>query len=248
MYPNETAACLAQLVPSVELLPVLDVLTPAMLEVDGQIDALVAVERHIALLQARSTELLAALEAGDTSTDGFTRDMVAAALRVPPASMRAADGHRPDLANACPRPWPCSAAGQISRGTRPSWPTPPAPSPPRPLTVVEASVLERAPEQTVTQFRASVKRAVLRVASPAEEEKAHADAVAERRVVITPVEHGMAELWAYLPAEDAAAITAALDAIAYDTIHGKGGDTRTGDQRRADALVDMCTAALATRT
>ena len=47
VYPNETAACLAQLVPSVSLLEVLDVLTPAMLEVDGQIDALVAVERHI---------------------------------------------------------------------------------------------------------------------------------------------------------------------------------------------------------
>ena len=67
MYPNDTAACLAQSVPSVELLPVLDVLTPVMLEVDGQIDALVAVQRHIALLQARETELLAALDASDTS-------------------------------------------------------------------------------------------------------------------------------------------------------------------------------------
>src|ERR1700712_3533883 len=53
MYPDETAAGLAQLVPSVELLPVLDVLTPSMLEVDGQIDALVAVQRHIGLLPAR---------------------------------------------------------------------------------------------------------------------------------------------------------------------------------------------------
>ena len=88
MYPNDTAACLAQLAPSVELLPVLDVLTPAMLEVDGQIDALVAVQRHIAWLQARETELLAALDAGDRSKDGFTRDMVAAAVRVPPGRMR----------------------------------------------------------------------------------------------------------------------------------------------------------------
>ena len=63
-------------------------------------------------------------------------------------------------------------------------------------------------------------------------------------MVITPVEHGMAELWAYLPAEQAAAITATLDAIAYHTIHGKGGDPRTGDQRRADAFVDLCTAPL----
>ena len=68
--------------------------------------------------------------------------------------------------------------------------------------------------------------------------------MAQRRVVITPVEHGMAELWAYLPAEQAAAITATLDAIAYATVHGKGGDPRTGDQRRADAFVDLCTAPL----
>src|ERR1700709_626704 len=69
VYPNETAACLAELVPSVSLLGVLDVLTPEMLEVDGQIDALVAVQRHIGLLQAREMELLAALDAGDTSKD-----------------------------------------------------------------------------------------------------------------------------------------------------------------------------------
>ena len=57
---------------------------------------------------------------------------------------------------------------------------------------VEAAVLGRAPEQTVAQFRASVKRAVLRVASPAEEEQAHADAREERRVVRHPgrVRHG----------------------------------------------------------
>jgi hypothetical protein len=89
-----------------------------------------------------------------------------------------------------------------------------------------------------------VKRAVLRVATPAEEDQAHTDAVAERRVVITPVEHVMTELWAYLPADQAAAITATLDAIAYTTIHGNGGDPRTGDQRRVDALIDLCTAPL----
>ena len=86
---------------------------------------------------------------------------------------------------------------------------------------------------------------MLRVACPAEEEKSHTDAVAERRVILTPVEDGMAELWAYLPADDAAAIMAALNAMAYQTIHGLGGDTRTIDQRRADALVEMASCVLA---
>ena len=115
MFPNETAAGLAQLVPSVELLPVLDVLTPAMLEVDGRIDALVAVERHIALLQARSAELLAALEAGDTSADSFTRDHVAAALRRPPASMRAVMCTARDLVERLPATLALLRSGEVTQ-------------------------------------------------------------------------------------------------------------------------------------
>jgi hypothetical protein len=110
---------------------------------------------------------------------------------------------------------------------------------------VEAKVLVRAPEQTQAQFRASVKRAVLRVASPAEEEKAHRDAVAERRVELHPADRGMAWVSCYLSADAAASLMAAVDAIAYETIHGKGGDTRTADQRRADAVVEMASCFLA---
>ena len=54
----------------------------------------------------------------------------------------------------------------------------------------------------------------------------------------------MAELWALLPAEGAATVKAALDAAAYQPIHRRGGDPRTGDQRRADALTDLAAAAL----
>jgi mRNA-degrading endonuclease toxin of MazEF toxin-antitoxin module len=245
VYPNETAACLAELVPSVSLLEVLDVLTPAMLEVDGQIDALVAVERHIGLLQARSAELLAALDAGDTSSDGFTRDWVAAALHVPPGSMRTKMTVASDLTGRLPATLAMLRGGQISQRHAIDLADATRSLTPESATAVEARVLERAPEQTVTQFRASVKRAVLRVTTPAEEEKTHTDAVAERRVIVTPAEHGMAELWAYLPADQAAAINAALDAVSYETIHGKGGDTRTIDQRRADALVEMASCVLA---
>src|SRR6195952_3423991 len=245
VYPNETAACLAQLVPSVSLLEVLDVLTPAMLEVDGQIDALVAVERHIGLLQARSVELLAALDAADTSKDWFTRDNVAAALRVPPGSMRTKTTAASDLTGRLPATLAMLRSGEISLRHATDLADATRPLTPETATAVETRVLERAPEQTATQFRASVKRAVLRVSSPAEEEKSHADAVAERRVIVTPVENGMAELWAYLPAEDAAAIMAALNAMAYQTIHGKGGDTRPLGQRRADALVEMASCVLA---
>ncbi len=243
VYPNETAACLSQLVPSPALVEVLDVLSPAMLEVDGQIDALVAIERHIAMLQARSAELLAALD-GEAATDEFTRDWVAAAVRVPPVSMRNRMVTAADLTHRLPATLELLRSGGITQRHASDLADATRSLTPESTAVVEATVLERAAEQTVAQFRAAVKRAVLRVASPAEEEKAHTDAVAQRRVVSFPELHGMATVNAFLSAEDAATVMAALDAIARETIHGKGGDTRTVDQRRADALVELCAAAL----
>ncbi len=244
VYPNETAACLAQLAPSPRLVEVLNVLSPAMLEVDGQIDTLVAVERHIAMLQARSSELLAALDVGDTSKDGFTRDHVAAALRIPPVSMRNRMAAASDLTYRLPATLAALRAGDITLRHATDLAEATRSLTPDSIAAVEAKVLERAAEQTVAQFRAAVKRAVLRVTSPAEEEKAHTDAVAQRRVVSFPEPHGMATVNAFLSAEDAATVMAAVDAIARETIHGKGGDTRTVDQRRADALVELCSSAL----
>jgi hypothetical protein len=51
----------------------------------------------------------------------------------------------------------------------------------------------------------------------------------------------MAELWALLRAEGAAAVMTAVDALASAI---PADDTRTADQRRADALVDLGIAAL----
>jgi Domain of unknown function (DUF222) len=244
VYPNETAACLAQLAPSAAVLDVLLHLAPGMLDVDGQLDAVVAVQRHIGLLHAREAELLAALDAGDDSVDGFTRETVAAALRVPPASMRTKMTAASDLTGRLPGALALLRAGGITQrhaidlvdATRALTPALAA--------VVEDRVLRRAVEQTSTQFRASAKRAVLKVSDPAHAERAHTQAVSERRVIVTPTEDGMAELWALLPAEGAATIKTTLDAMAYTSIHGAGGDTRTADQRRADALIDLAITAL----
>ena len=244
-FPDETAADLAQWAPQALLIEVLDALTPAALSVDGRIDALVAVERHIAMLQARSAELLFALDLGDTTVDQFTRDAVAAALRVPPASMKTRMTVASDLALRLPATLQLLRAGQISQRHAFDLADATRSLPADSVAVVEARVLERAPEQTAAQFRASVKRAVLRVSNPTVEAAAHLAAVAERRVILTPVADGMAELWALLPAPDAAQVMAALNARAQETIHATGGDDRTADQRRADALVELADTALA---
>ena len=245
VYPEETAACLAVAVPQALLVEALDELRPSVLSADGRIDALVAVERHIGMLQARSAELLAAIDAGDSTADGWARESVAAALRVPPASMKTRMSVASDLALRLPATLELLRAGEISQRHAFDLADATRALPVESVSVVEARVLERAPEQTAAQFRASVKRAVLRVSNPAVEAAAHLAAVAECRVILTPVADGMAELWALLPAPDAAQVMAALNARAQETIHAIGGDDRTADQRRADALVELADTALA---
>ena len=242
VYPNETAAGLAVAIPQALLVEALDELVPSVLSADGRIDALVAVERHIGMLQARSAELLAAIEAGDSTADGWARESVAAALRLPPASMKTRMTIASDLALRLPATLELLRSGQISQRHAFDLAEATRALPAGSVAVVEARVLERAPEQTAAQFRASVKRAVLRVSSPDVEQAAHQAAVAERRVILTPVADGMAELWALLPAPDAAQVMAALNARAQETIHAAGGDDRTADQRRADALAELAVA------
>ena len=245
VFPDETAAGLAVATPQAVLVEALDELRPSVLSADGRVDALVAVERHIGMLQARSAELLAAIDAGDSTADGWARESVAAALRLPPASMKTRMSIASDLARRLPATLELLRTGQISQRHAFDLAEATRALPAESVAVVEARVLERASEQTAAQFRASVKRAVLRVTSPDVEQAAHLAAVTERRVILTPVADGMAELWALLPAPDAAQVMAALNARAQETIHAIGGDDRTADQRRADALVELADTALA---
>jgi hypothetical protein len=100
---------------------------------------------------------------------------------------------------------------------------------------IAAEVLPRAPRQSVAAFRKSVHKAVL-AHDPRGSKKRHEDALAGRRVASRPVADGMAEVWALLPADGAAVLTARLDAEARRQLPG---DERTVDQRRADALVAL---------
>jgi Domain of unknown function (DUF222)/HNH endonuclease len=99
-------------------------------------------------------------------------------------------------------------------------------------------VLTRAPEQSLSQFGASLRRAVI-AADPRRAEQRHGDAIEQRRVVFTPQDDGITELWALLPAEGAALIEAVLHSLASGQT-----DERCADQRRADALIDVFTRVL----
>src|SRR5690606_34777998 len=66
----------------------------------------------------------------------------------------------------------------------------------------------------------------------------HADARRHRRVELVPAADAMAWLSAYLPADDALAVHTTLTALAGEAAPE---DPRALDERRADALVDVCT-------
>ena len=74
---------------------------------------------------------------------------------------------------------------------------------------MQQRVIDRAPEQTVTQFRAGLRRAVARADTRAAEDK-HRAARAERLVRLSPLPDGMAGIWSVHTAVDAEAIHARL--------------------------------------
>ncbi|MBB5789357.1 DUF222 domain-containing protein [Jiangella mangrovi] len=103
---------------------------------------------------------------------------------------------------------------------------------------VEAAVLPQAPHLDSVALRKLIKR-LLHELAPVTVAERHRRAREARYVAITPASDGMAHLEALLPAEDAIALNARLNADAADL---KRADlaarrpVRTKDQRRADAL------------
>jgi hypothetical protein len=101
---------------------------------------------------------------------------------------------------------------------------------------VQDQVLGRAGTQTASQLRASLRRAVLRV-DPEGAAQRHEERRKDRRVELIPLPDAMAQLSAYLPAEQAIACYQRLDTLA-----GKARapeDQRSADERRADVFVDL---------
>ncbi len=246
LCPDGTAAYLASAPPGPDAAAPLSVLDASRLSHAGRVDALVACERQIAWLQAAQQRLLAAMSAphsGDTvdrSAGRWVREDVGCALRLSGLTAQRRLAVAETLAEQLPVTLNLLATGQISYLHAMNLAEATYGLAPESATAVEARVLRRAAEQTLSEFKQSVRRAVASV-SPATVESQREQAMSERRVVITPRDDAMAELWALLPAEGAAALRAAIDSLASVT---SAADPRRADQRRADALVDLGVAAL----
>ena len=245
-----------------------DAVTPlALLDVEslsdtGQVDALIALDRQIAWLQARQQRLiasfttraatedtrLAALSAArggparsaDPAGLNFAREDVACALRIAGSTAQDRLDVAAQLTGRLADTLALLEGGRISYWHARILATAVEILDDAATAQVQARVLPRAPEQTPGEFRASVRRAVAHIDRRRQEQR-HAEAVAMRHVAHRPADDGMADIVMHLAADGAAAIMAAVNALASVT---SSDDARTLDQRRADAAVDLACSAL----
>jgi len=106
---------------------------------------------------------------------------------------------------------------------------------------VEKAVLPKAPEQTLPEFRAAVRRAII-TTDPEGAQARHQHAAGRRRVQKIDCEDGMAELRYYSTASDVQLVWETLTGIAQAA--KTPDDGRNLDQRRADALIDLAVGVL----
>ncbi|AUA13028.1 hypothetical protein CFP59_05182 [Streptomyces malaysiensis subsp. malaysiensis] len=245
--PDEWAAYLATAAPGPETAAVLPVLDAEKLSRTGRIDALKALERHTGWIQAHQAQILAALEA-DADAElpaavrerdaeavwNFTCEEVACALKLSGTTA----AKRLEVARELDRHYP-TTLGMLERGeicymqavavTEAC-----AVLDPEVAGQVEAVLVEKMPGLATGQTRRALSREILR-ADPHGAEQRHQARKRERQMVHYPKDDGMALWGATLPAEQAAAMNAAVDAHA-STLPDEG---RTLRQKRVDALVDL---------
>jgi uncharacterized protein DUF222/HNH endonuclease len=241
--PDAVAAELAASRPRGEDAAALLLLDPDALSDAGRVDLLVAFERHIALLQAAQQQVLASLDGRALDWSGtrlvdYTREQVGAALRLSPGTAERRLSIARTLVERLPATLDLLRTGQLTYLHAMKLAEAVTCFDDQTTAKVEQRVLPRAADQSLSQFGTSLRRAVI-AADPRRAEQRHQDAIGQRRVVFTPQDDGVTELWALLPADGAALIEAVLNSLAWGQT-----DTRSVDQRRADALVDVFTRVL----
>ncbi len=238
--PSAAAAALAVLDPSGAALAALSVLPAPSLSDEALIDAVTASQKLLACIAGKQQELLAEIARRDPDGEQFLRDEVACVLQTAPNSAnltleaaqqltgRLADTH--DLLTGGYLPY--GHARTLALGVRHCTDEVAA--------KVQERVLPRGCRQSAGEFRCAVRRAVARY-DRKDEATQHAEAFAQRNVITYDEPDYMADVVLHLAADGAATVLTAINTWAVKT---DTGDSRTLDQRRADAIVDICSAAL----
>jgi len=237
-HPDTTAAALASREPDAGQLSALN---PRRLSDTGLIDALIASEKLLATVAAKQQEFLAELAHRDPHGDRYLRDEAACALKVAPGTAVQKLDEALELTGRLFDTNELVAAGHLSPMNARILARA-VPGLTDDVTAkVQNRVLPRGCAQTPGEFRAAVRRAVAKFDRKDETAK-HTEAFAQRHVTNYPTENYMADVVLHLAADGATIVTTAINAWAAKT---GTDDKRTADQRRADAIVDICSHALA---
>jgi len=231
------AAVLDAHAPGAALVALLAGLEPADVSDAALVEAIAAWDRVMSLAAARQGDLIAELTRRRTATrtEEFVGDEVAARL----GTTRAVAEAKVELAvclDLMPEVRVALASGDIDVRKATALTNDLAHLPVETARAVQVQVLPDAPDLTVPQIRARLRTIELTL-DPAAGEARHVRARADRHVRLTPAPDAMAWLTALLPADDATAAFAAIDAIAASA---DPDDPRPIDARRADALTDIC--------
>ena len=248
-------AALRAATPGPAVMTALRAIDPRSVSPGAQVDLLAAWEKAAAWVAAAQQEVLAALDgepderaAEVLSADDWTREEVAAALHLSACTadrrlqvarmlVRRLSGVRRALETGSVDYRKAAAIAEATEHLDDAG-----------ALAVEARVLPKAPDQTLAELRRTLRRVVIAV-DPRGAAEAHRQAIGERCVRMWPIEDGMAELYARLPAEDAAVVMTALDALAAGLAGGGGSggvtDNPPIEARRADALTRLAAATLA---
>jgi Domain of unknown function (DUF222) len=238
--PDYVAAWAASATPGPGVVEPLVWSAPDALSHEGRIDAIAATERQIAWLHAHQLTLLAALAQHTApgqpdAGKNWVREEVACALRLSGQSAQARLALAEQLDGRLPATLAALARGQITLLHAMALAEHAYGLDEDTTTAIETRVLPGAGSQSLAEFKRSIRRARTACDARAAETR-HQAAMARRCVQVSPGEDGMAHLYALLPADGAATLAAAITAVAGPRVRG---DTRSADQRRADALIQL---------
>jgi hypothetical protein len=214
---------------------------------DARMHALARIQGQRAVLDAEQVRLLAAVQADPLpNEDGssaaekeWAREEVALILRLSSQTAHAMLLSAHDLVLRFPATLGLLETGHLTLRHACRLVEDCIPLPDEVAAAVEERVLVRAGQQSLSQFSASLRRAVLALA-PKRAEQQHQDAREQRRVVFLPQPGGTTDLWACgLTAADAIAMQAAIRELARGWKKHNPGDERSHEQRQTDALTAL---------
>lgn len=214
---------------------------------EQRLDALADIEAQFARLQGKRSRLLAAVQAdplpnadgSDASEKEWAREEVAIVLKLSSGTARSMMLQAHELVTRFPDTLRLLDAGALTAPMARRLVEACAAISDELARKIEDRVLNRAGEQSLSQFSASLRRAVHALA-PMQVEQQRQSARELRRVGFAHQPDGTSDLWACgLHAADAVAMQAALRNLARQWKQHNPDDERTSEQREADALVAL---------